>query len=190
MLPLKTELGALQPLIDYGRMKARELLAAEAAAWYQATGHDSAFFLAQRESKAASARTEAVRAAGLPVPELPAVAEMPASAHATPAWRPLPQQLKLTHIPPKGAVAGKPITLSLPVPPASRSATVRLHYHDGQQFRTLQAPASRPHFTLTPQGDLRYYFEVVSPSGSGWFHPDPLAGSPYLRLHVRAAPRP
>lgn len=190
LLPLKTELAVLQPLIDYGRMKARQLLASEAAAWYQATGHDSALFLAQRESKAASVRTEAVRAAGLPVPELPAVAEMPASAHATPAWRPLPQQLKLTHIPPKGAVAGKPITLSLPVPPASRSATVRLHYHDGQQFRTLQAPASRPHFTLTPQGDLRYYFEVVSPSGSGWFHPDPLAGSPYLRLHVRAAPRP
>jgi len=190
LLPLKTELAALQPLIDYGRMKARELLAAEAAAWYRATGHDSALYLAQRESKAAATRTDAVRAAGLPVAEPPAVAGPAGSTQAAPAWRPLPDPLPFAHVPPKAVVAGKPLTLSLRIPAASKASEVRLHYHDGGRFHTLESPASRPHFTLTPQGDLRYYFEVVSPSGSGWFYPDPLAGSPYFRLNVRPAPHP
>jgi hypothetical protein len=190
LLPFKSELGAYQPLIDYGRMKARELLAQESAAWYDATGHDSAYFLAQREYKDAALYIKALQAAGLPVPVVPDVQEMEASVTGEPAWRALPDPLKLTHITPKGAVAGKPVVLSLVLATPKRADRVRLHWHDGETFHTQEAPASRPFFTLTPAGNLRYYFEVVSESGSGWFYPDPLAGAAYLRLNVRPAPHP
>jgi hypothetical protein len=190
LLPFKTELAALQPMIDYARMNARELLAQEAAAWYSATGHDSAYFLARREYQAASARSVAVKAAGLPVPVFPDVQEMEASVSAEPAWRPLPEPIKLTHVPPKLAVAGKPVTLSLTVPASQRNARVRLHWHDGESFHTEEAIGSRAVFTVTPPANLRYHFEVVSESGSGWFYPDPLAGAAYLKLNVRNAPRP
>ncbi len=188
LLPFKSELGALQPMIDYGRMKARELLAEESAAWYRSTGHDSAYYLARREYKGAAARVEAVRAAGLPAPTFPGLQEMEASVTGEPAWRALPEPPKLTHIPPKGAVAGKPVVLSLAIATPKRAERVRLHWHDGESFRVGEAPASRPHFTVTPAANLRYYFEIVAESGSGWFYPDPLAGAAYLRLNVRPAP--
>ncbi|MEP7364026.1 MAG: hypothetical protein ABI972_12285 [Acidobacteriota bacterium] len=185
LLPFKSDLGVLQPMIDYGRMKARELLAQESAAWYSATGQDSAYYLARREYKAAAARVDAVKAAGLPVPTIPEVQEMESSVTGEIDWRPLPDPLKLTHIPPKLAVAGKPVVLSLVLAAPKSAERVRLHWHDGESFHTEEAPASRATFTLTPPGDVRYYFEVVSDSGSGWFYPDPLAGPAYLRLNVR-----
>lgn len=190
LLPFKAELGTLRPMVDYGRMKARQLLAEESAAWYHATGHDSAYYLARREYKGAAARIEAVRAAGLPVPTFPEVQEMEAGGAGEPAWRAIPEPLKLTHVTPKGAVAGKPVVLSLAIATPKRAERVRLHWHDGESFHVEEAPASRANFTLTPAANLRYYFEIVADSGSGWFYPDPLAGAAYLRLNVRPAPHP
>ena len=185
--PFQSELGALQPLIDYGRMKARELLAQESEAWYRATGRDSAYFLARREYNGAAASAKAVKAAGFSVPSFPDVQEMEAGVSGELAWRALPDPLKFTHVPPKGSVAGKPATLSLTLATPKPAERVRLHWHDGENFHVQEASASRPTFVLTPEANVRYYFEVVSESGLGWFYPDPLAGPAYLRLNVRPA---
>ena len=38
--------------------------------------------------------------------------------------------------------------------------------------------------------DLIYYFEILTGENHRWFHPDPLAGSPYLYLPVRPRIQP
>lgn len=190
LLPFKTELAAVQPLIDYGRMRARELLALEAQSWYRSTGHDSALYLARREFKGAAARVEAVKSAGLPVAAILEVQEMESSIAGEPTWRPMPPQVKFTHVTPKGAMAGKPVTLSLAHSVPGKAARVLLHWHDGERFHVEESSASRPQFTIVPEAGVLYYFEVVAHSGSGWFYPDPLSGAGYLRLNVRSATHP
>ena len=139
--PFRASLGAVQPLIAYGRARASEMLAGGPAAggWTRSA---------------------------------------------------LPEPVAFTHLPPKGAVAGRPVTLRLGLPARARAERVRLHWRDARGTHAMESRGARASFTLIPEGEVRYYFEVVSPSGSGWFYPDPLAGSPYLRLNVRPAPHP
>ena len=109
-----------------------------------------------------------------------------------------PKQLPrpaFTHVPPKAAPAGRPVTLSLRVSPLKDATAVRLHYRAVNQlakFRTLEAPAAKAVFTipaehLDPRWDLMYYFEVLNREGLGWFEPDPAAATPY---HVVPAAAP
>lgn len=102
--------------------------------------------------------------------------------------RKAPPKPEFLHFPPKAAPARIAFQLGLIVKPATNVRRVRLHYRwagDGGEFRTMEAAESRPWFSLTAPADLTYYFEVVSNDGGGWFHPDPLAGTPYFHLPVR-----
>lgn len=99
------------------------------------------------------------------------------------------------HVPPKSALAGRPLVLALNVWPLTSAAVVRLHYrplNQLAQFKTLEAPASRAHFTIpaedvSAQWDLMYYFEVLNKEG-GWFHPDPWTATPYYVVTVESPP--
>jgi hypothetical protein len=99
-----------------------------------------------------------------------------------------PPRPAITHTPPKSAVAGRPLSLSLRVSPAGAARSVRLHYRALNQlvpFKTLEAPAARPDFIIPAEDvpgrwDLMYYFEILSPSGGGWFEPDPWLATPYF----------
>jgi len=110
--------------------------------------------------------------------------------------RPVPPP-KITHLPPKSAVAGSPLQLSLSVVPSTAARIVRLHYRPVNQlvpFKTLEAPAARRVFTIpaediSPRWDLMYYFEVLAADGSGWFHPDPAVATPYYVVTVNAGGR-
>ncbi|MCW5981841.1 MAG: hypothetical protein KIT09_27395 [Bryobacteraceae bacterium] len=100
-----------------------------------------------------------------------------------------------SHLPPRRAPAGAPLTLSLKMTPAPADAQVRLHYRPLDQlaeFKTLEAPAARPVFTIpgedvAGQFDLLYYFEALTPD-SGWFYPDPAVVTPYFVVETQAAP--
>jgi len=104
---------------------------------------------------------------------------------------------RFQHTPPRIATAGQPLTLSLSMLPAGAAKTVRLHYRPLNQlakFKTLEAPATRRVFTIPGEDiaanwDLMYYFEVLAPDGSGWFHPDPAVATPYYVVSVAVGGR-
>ncbi len=96
----------------------------------------------------------------------------------------------IEHTPPPAAVAGKPLKLHLKVGRAA-SYSVRLHYRPLDQaakFKTVEAGTDGgviiPGEDLTATWDLLYYFEILGPGGSGWFHPDPLVTTPYYVVGV------
>jgi hypothetical protein len=111
----------------------------------------------------------------------------PPARPARATWYP-----RFTHFPPRTAVAGQPLTLTLGILPTTAAKTVRLHYRPVNQlvpFKTLEAPATRGVFTIpgediSARWDLMYYFEVLAPDGSGWFHPDPALTVPYYVVTV------
>ena len=99
---------------------------------------------------------------------------------------------KFDHLPPRTALAGQRLALTLGVFPATVAKTVRLHYRPLNQlasFKTLEAPATRGVFTIPgedipPNYDLMYYFEILTAAGAGWFHPDPALATPYFVVSV------
>jgi hypothetical protein len=115
--------------------------------------------------------------------------EPAAPAMSWPLPRPRP---RIEHAPVRTGTAGKPITLSVRVVPASAARTVRLHYRPVNQlarFATLDAPANAATFTIpaeqvSPGYDLIYYFEVLHDDG-GWFEPDPATQTPYHVVGIR-----
>jgi hypothetical protein len=97
-----------------------------------------------------------------------------------------------SHVPPKRAVAGTPLALTLKVSPVSNVTTIRLHYRPLNQlaeFRTLETTPARGALTIPGEDisreyDLLYYFEVLSRS-SGWFYPDPARETPYFIVETQ-----
>ncbi len=119
----------------------------------------------------------------------------PAAPQPEPAVQPWPRprpRPAIRHSPPARATAGRPLTLSLAVSPASAANAVRLHYRPLNQlaaFQTLEAAPGRsftiPAQDLSARWNLMYYFEVLSPGGGGWFEPDPWTATPYYVVEVR-----
>jgi hypothetical protein len=127
------------------------------------------------------------------------VLRSPRSEQPLPAQKTLqaPTRPTIEHFPPKIAPAGQPLALSLRIYPVTAAKSVRLHYRPVNQlaeFKTLEAPAARPVFTIpgediSPRWDLMYYFELLDAEGSGWFHPDPATATPYYVVTVEGVPR-
>jgi len=130
-------------------------------------------------------------ASGLVIKAARQAPDPPAARRAPPVPPPA-----ITHLPPRAAVAGTPLQLSLSVVPSTAARIVRLHYRPLNQlvpFKTLEAPAPRRVFTIpgediSPSWDLMYYFEVLA-AGGGWFHPDPATATPYYVVTVNASLR-
>ncbi len=103
----------------------------------------------------------------------------------------------LAHTPPKSITAERPLTVTLRIWPLTQTSAVRLHYRPLNQqakFKTLEAPASKPVFTIpaadiSPRWDLMYYFEVLNREGGGWFEPDPDRATPYFVVKVERPAR-
>lgn len=101
----------------------------------------------------------------------------------------------VSHLVPRFAQAGRPLSLRLSVGAPGRVASVRLHYRPLNQlekFRTVEAPATGAVFTIAGEEldgrfDLQYYFELLAPDGVGWFYPDPAEATPYLVVEVRGS---
>jgi len=100
----------------------------------------------------------------------------------------------IQHLPPKTAVAGKPLPLTVSITPATSVKAVRLHYRPLNQlaeFKTIENKGAKGAFTIPAQDisgrwDLMYYFEVLSTENGGWFHPDPAAATPYYVVTTAA----
>jgi hypothetical protein len=98
----------------------------------------------------------------------------------------------VTHVPPKTAVAGQPLKLSLWVPAAAGVKSIRLYYRPLNQlekFKMIEAPVARLPFTIpasdVPSGwNLMYYFELVTSRGVAWFYPDLRTATPYYVVTV------
>ncbi|MCS7315145.1 MAG: hypothetical protein NZ554_06725, partial [Bryobacteraceae bacterium] len=108
---------------------------------------------------------------------------------AAPALPPLPKtgpRPMMVHVPPKYAVAGQPLKITLRVSPIAQGLRTRLHYRPFNllaRFKTLELQGSQPVFVIpaedvTSQWDLVYCFEIPGQHG-GWFHPDPHTATPY-----------
>ncbi len=101
------------------------------------------------------------------------------------------------HTVPRSFTPGRPLSLILRATP-SADMTVRLHYRPlnaQEKFRTLEAPSASAAFTipgeeLTAEWDLLYYFEVVTETAAGWFHPDPDEQTPYYVVGPSAPAAP
>ncbi len=97
-----------------------------------------------------------------------------------PVWTVLPPRPAIAHTPPVKAVAGSPLALSIRVTPPSAASAIRLYYRPlaaGSKFRVMASVGAAAAFTipaseLTPEWDLIYCFEVLSPGGRGWFESD------------------
>jgi hypothetical protein len=98
----------------------------------------------------------------------------------------------ILHMPPKSALAGTPLPLTLRLWPIKDVTTVRLHYRPVSRvarFKTLEAAPARLSFIIPSEDisagfDLMYYFEILNRHRSGWFHPDPHAATPYYVIPV------
>jgi hypothetical protein len=106
-----------------------------------------------------------------------------------------PKQLprpSLEESPPKTAIAGKPLRLSIRVPSNAGAKLVRLHYRPLSQlaaWKNMDAAPQHAEFTIPPgevsaKWDLQYYFEILNGEGGGWFQPDPLIATPYHVVRV------
>ena len=80
----------------------------------------------------------------------------------------------------------------LKIPGVVNVSRIRLHYRAVNQqakFTTLEQPAQQGSFTvpgdaISSRWDLLYYFEITTPGGGGWFHPDPRTATPYYIVKV------
>jgi hypothetical protein len=102
----------------------------------------------------------------------------------------------MAHMPPKTAVAGRPLVLYLQIGAPAAASVVRLHYRPLNQlagFRTVEQPAAKTTFTIPPEDvtqkwDLQYYFEILNREGGGWFQPDPAQATPYYVVTTQPQP--
>ena len=98
-----------------------------------------------------------------------------------------PPRPQVQHYPPKVAPSNIAFPLGVSITPSAQVKAVRLHYRVGEEtdFHTMEAPPARAWFSVKAAGNLTYYFEILTRDNKGWFHPDPLAGSPFFHLPVR-----
>lgn len=91
----------------------------------------------------------------------------------------------ITHHPTMSAIEGEPIALKIRIAPQTNVTRIRLHYrplNQKAQFKTIENTAGQQSFTIPGEDisanwDLMYYFEILNQGGSGWFHPNPQAGT-------------
>ena len=106
--------------------------------------------------------------------------------------RPMPRPA-IAHQPPATAKAGQAVALQLTLSNAAAVTAIRLYYRPVNQlakFKTIENAAGRTSFTIpgedvSAKWDLMYYFEILNTGGSGWFHPDPQAATPYYVVKVQ-----
>ena len=126
------------------------------------------------------------------------VIQGPRSQTLPPAQQ-FPRQLPrptISHSAPDTVQAGRPITLTLAISPASRVTRIRLYYRPVNQrakFKEIENAAGQNSFTIpgedvSPKWDLMYYFEVLNNGGGGWFQPDPQTATPYYVVKVTGTP--
>lgn len=119
-----------------------------------------------------------------------AASRAPLAPQRLPELLPRPQ---IEHQPPKSAEEGQPLELQLKISPADRVSRIRLHYRPVNQqakFNMIEHAAGERSFTIpgseiSANWDLMYYFEILHTGGSGWFHPDPQAATPYCVVKVK-----
>jgi hypothetical protein len=107
----------------------------------------------------------------------------------------LPRPKIIHSSPPESAVEGRPLKLTVQVEPASNVTGIRIHYRGlnyQEEFHKIETFGVRGSFTIpgehiSARWDLIYYFEVLNTERTGWFHPDPLAATPYYVVKVAPA---
>jgi hypothetical protein len=103
-----------------------------------------------------------------------------------------PARPGIRHVPPKTAIPGRVLDLSLLITPTTPVKAVRLHYRPVNQlaeFKVIENAGAKGAFTIPAQDvsgrwDLMYYFEILNRDGSGWFQPDPGVATPYYVVPV------
>jgi hypothetical protein len=193
----------LDKYLKHAQFQLRLAMAEDGHSLFVETGHDSGYYLAERSYRGAAALAKELAGTGLGLAHLLALTGNPEPAAEPARWPARPPRPDLRHSLPAKAKAGGPLTLSVHIPPSARADRIRLHWRDGGEWQTVEQPASRPHFTITPSredahngscsaalcasNELLYYFEVLQRADSGWFLPDPMSGPPYFRGNLNAA---
>jgi hypothetical protein len=177
----------LEKYLKHAQFQLRLAMAEDGHSLFAETGHDSGYYLAERSYRGAAALAEELSGTGLGLAHLPALPERPPASAEPAFWPERPPRPDLKHTPPLTARTGAPVTLSVYIPSAAQADRVRLHWRGGGDWQITEQPASRPHFTVKPAGELVYYFEVLRRQDSGWFLPDPLAGPACYRVNLNAA---
>jgi hypothetical protein len=179
-------LGGLKLLENHARAAGRRLAAADHLAWARIAGDRDSIAAARREAAAALALVpnDPVLQADLayldsPIELAEPPGQMPGRYPGT-VTRPA-----MDHTPPRQAIAGQPLTLTLRISAAANLKTVRLHwrpFNANAAWQAMEASPARAVFTLPagaiePSHDIEYYFEVLHTMGSGWFVPEEVAGA-------------
>lgn len=189
-----TERPEWKALAQQASMRVRLLWARRMEEHYEATKHESALRAAFYSYRAA-ARTAPERQADVERLEKMIAQLEPNPELGAMPWTVAASQPSIGHMPAAVALTGQPLVVVVNYAANARVTGVRMHYRiigGAEGFRTLEAPAKAPRFTIAAAelgsaGQLVYWFELTH-SGGVWRVPAEQAALPVFVTVLKAPP--